>query len=187
MEEPLYRLEVDPLDLGPNSRAAGLELKERATGEPWFGADAPRIWAALLPGLAGGEPWVLDFFAHLPRVREFCRERGIVYREPNARVMVIAPPGAALLEALIERFSGERFGARAGGSGIGGDPELEGQLAARGVDAYDGAYRNCLFCGICDFEAGFLTVLSDRLDASEVIRRARPALSGLRVDLTRPS
>jgi hypothetical protein len=76
---------------------------------------------------------------------------------------------------------------RAGGTVISGDPELEGRLAARGVDAYDGAYRNFLFCAVCDFENGFLTVLSDRLWASEIIRRARPALSDLRVEVARPS
>jgi hypothetical protein len=92
-----------------------------------------------------------------------------------------------LLEALLNRFAAERFGVRAGGPGIAGDPALEGQLAARGVDAYHTAYHEYLFCGVCDFETGFLTVLSDRLWASEVIRRARPALSNLGVEVTRPA
>ena len=187
MEEPLYRLEVEALELGPNSRAVGLELIERGTRELLVGADAAKIWAATLPALAGGDPWVLDFFAHLGRVRDFCREKGIAFREPNSHTMVISPPAPVLLEALLGRFATERFGVRAGGPGISGDPELEGQLAARGVDAYDGTYRNCLFCAVCDFEGGFLTVLSERLWASEVIRRARPALSGLAVEVTRPA
>ena len=178
---------MEALELGPGSRAVGIELIERGTREPLVGADASGIWAAVLPALAGPEPWVLDFFAHSGRVRDFCREKGIAFREPNARTIVISPPAPALLEALLGRFTGERFGARAGGPGISGDPELEGQLAARGVDAYDGAYRNYLFCAVCDFEGGFLTVLSDRLWASEVIRRARPALSGLGVEVTRPA
>lgn len=187
MDESLYRLEVEALELGPDSRAVGVELVERGTREPLVGGEAAKIWAAVLPALAGGEPWVLDFFAHLGRVRDFCREKGIAFREPNSHTLVIPPPASAQLEALLARFVGERFGARAGGPGIAGDPQLEGQLAARGVDAYDGAYRNCLYCAVCDFESGFLTILSDRLWASEVIRRARRAVSGLGVEVTRPS
>jgi hypothetical protein len=187
VEEYLYRLEVEALELGPDSRAIGIELIERGTREPLVGADAAKIWAATLPALAGGESWVLDFFAHLSRVRDYCREKGIAFREPNSHTVVISPPAPASLEAFLGRFATERFGVRAGGPGISGDPELEGHLAARGVDAYDGAYRNCLFCAVCDFESGFLTVLSDRLWASEVIRRARPALSGLGVEVTRPA
>jgi hypothetical protein len=187
VENNLYRLEVEALELGPDSRAIGIELIQRGTREPLVGAEAAKIWAAVLPALSGGEPWVLDFFAHLGRVRDFCREKGIAFREPNSRALVISPPAPALLDALLARFAGERFGARAGGPGVSGDPELEGRLAARGVDAYDGAYRDCLFCAVCDFEGGFLTVLSDHLWASEAIRRVRPALSGLGVDVTRPS
>jgi hypothetical protein len=186
VEENLYRLEVEALELGAD-RAVGIELIERVTREPLIGKGAARIWAAALPALAGAEPWVLDFFAHLGRVRDFCREKGIVFREPNSRTLVISPPSPALLEALLDRFAAERFGVRAGGPGISGDPELEGQLAARGVDAYDGAYRHYLFCAVCDLESAFLTVLSDRLWASEVIRRARPSLGGLGVEVTRPA
>jgi hypothetical protein len=187
VEEPLYNLEVEALELGPSSRAVGIELIERGTRELLVGADAAKIWTATLPALAGGEPWVLDFFAHLDRVRDFCRDKGIVFREPNSRTMVIPAPAPALLESLLARFVGERFGMRAGGPVASGDPELEGRLPARGVDAYDGSYRNYLFCAVCDFESGFLTVLSDRLWASEVIRRVRPALTGLRVEVTRPA
>jgi len=187
VEEALYRLEAEALDLGPDVRAVGLELIERGMREPLTGAEAARIWAATLPALAGGEPWVLDFFAHLGRVRDFCRERRIAFREPNARTAVISAPAPEPLEALLARFAGERFGVRAGGPGIAGEPAVEGQLAARGVDAYHAAFHTCLFCAVCDFESGLLTVLSDRLWASEVIRRARPALSGLRVEVTRPA
>jgi len=191
VEEAIYRLEVEALDLGPDARAVGLELIERGTREPLTGPDAARIWAATLPALAGSEPWVLDFFAHLSRVRDFCRDRKIAFREPNAHTLVISAPAPEPLEALLARFANERFGVRAGGPGIAGDPEVEGQLAgqlaALGVDAYHAAYHTCLFCAVCDFESGFLTVLSDRLWASEVIRRARPALSGLGVEVTRPA
>jgi hypothetical protein len=185
--EAIYRLEVEALELGPDVRAVGVELIGRGTREPLTGAEASRIWAAALPALAAGEPWVFDFFAHLGRVRDFCRERNVAFREPNSHTVVISPPQPAQLEALLARFTGERFGVRAGGSGIAGDPELEGQLAACGVDAYQAAYHNYLFCAVCDFESGFLTLLSDRLWASEVIRRARPALGALNVEVTRPS
>jgi hypothetical protein len=187
VESSLYRLEVESLELGPDSRGVGIELIERGTREPLVGAEAAQVWAALLPALAGEDPWVLDFFAHLNRVREFCRAKGIAFREPNSHTLVITPPAAPQLQALIERFAGERFGVRAGGPGTAGDPQLEGQLAARGVDAYDGAYRNCLFCAVCDLESGFLTVLSERLWATEIIRRARSPLSALDVEVTRPS
>jgi hypothetical protein len=40
---------------------------------------------------------------------------------------------------------------------------------------------------VCDIEGGFLTVLSNQLWASEVIRRARRALENLRVEVTRPA
>jgi hypothetical protein len=187
VEESLYRLEVEALELGSDCRAVGVELIERGTREPLAGEDAARIWAATLPALAGEEPWVLDFFAPLGRIREFCREKAIAFREPNPHALVVSPPAPELLEAFLARFAGEQFGVRAGGPGISGDPELEGQLAVRGLDAYDAAYRSCLCCAVCDFENGFLTVLSDRLWASELIRRARPPLGGLGVEVTRPS
>jgi hypothetical protein len=100
-------------------------------------------------------------------------------------VVVIAAPPSELLEALFERFAGETFGVRAGAL-VADDPTVEGELAKRGVDAYHKAFPNYLFCGVCDFENGFLTVLSERLWASEVIRRARAAISDLRIDVVRP-
>lgn len=187
MAEALHRLEVEALELGPDTKAVGVELIERGTREPVVGEDASRVWAVVLPALAGGEPWVLDFFAHLERVREFCRGRNITFREPNPRTVVIPSPERPQLEALLARFTGERFGVRAGGPGIAGDPELEGKLASRGVDGYDATYKGYLFCAVCDFDSGFLTILSDRLWASEVIRRARPAVAELRVEVDRPS
>ena len=69
--ENLYRLEIESLDLGPDVRAVGLELIDPETREPVTGSGAAGIWAALLPALAGEQPWVIDFFAHLERVRDF--------------------------------------------------------------------------------------------------------------------
>ncbi len=94
-------------------------------------------------------------------------------------MIVIEQPAAELLVALTERFAGETFGVRAGAPLAAGDEAVEGALALRGVDAYQDAYRRYAFCAVCDFENGFLTVLSEHLWASEVIRRARPALAGI--------
>jgi hypothetical protein len=184
---PPYRLDVEALELGPHSRAVGVELVKFGTHEPVTGPDAAKIWAATLPALAGTEPWVLDFFAHIGRVREYCREKGIAFREPASRSLVITPPSPEHLSSFLERFAGEHFGIRAGGLAETGDAQLEGRLAARGIDAYDDSYRNYLFCIVCDLEGGSLTVLSERLWASEVIRRVRPALKDLNVEVTRPS
>jgi hypothetical protein len=180
------RMEIESLDLGADVRAVGLELIDPETREPIGGEEAGRAWAATLRALAGGEAWTLDFFAHLERVREFCRLRSIPFREPNTHVVVIAAPPSELLEALFERFAGETFGVRAGAQ-VADDPIVEGELAERGVDAYHKAFPNYLFCGVCDFENGFLTVLSERLWASEVIRRTRAAVSDLRIDVVRPA
>jgi hypothetical protein len=64
---------------------------------------------------------------------------------------------------------------------------VEGALAEHGVDAYHAAFPQYLFCAVCDFEGGFLTVLSNQLWASEVIRRVRGSLQNLRVEVTRPA
>jgi hypothetical protein len=75
---------------------------------------------------------------------------------------------------------------RAGASVGAGDEIVEAGLLQRGVDAYQEAYPRYAFCAVCDLENGFLTVLSDRLWAAEVIRRTQPALDGLQVEVTRP-
>ena len=187
MPEPeiVHRLEVESLDLGTDVRAVLLELIDPQTREPVAGAEAARIWAAIIPALAAGEPWLLDFFAHLSRVRDFCNLRGIPFRETD--MLVIEQPQAGQLEALIERFAGETFGMRAGASVAARDEIVEAGLVQRGVDAYQEAYRRYAFCAVCDFENGFLTVLSERLGAAEVIRRTQTALEGLQVEVARPA
>ena len=95
--------------------------------------------------------------------------------------------GAGQLEAVIERFAGETFGVRAGAPAAAGDEIVERDLALHGVDAYQEAYRRYAFCAVCDFENGFLTVLSEQLSASEVIRRTQAALDGLQVKVTHPA
>ena len=187
MESFPYVLEVEPLDLGADVKAVGLELVEMESREPARGADAARVWAAALGGLAGTEPWALDFFSHLDRVREYCRLHGVPFEEKaSGRALVISTPSGEALAGLFERFEGETFGARAGALLATGDPAVEGELARRGVDAYHAAFRNYLFCAVCDFENGFLTLLTEKLWTSEVLRRIKPATVSLPVEVSRP-
>lgn len=130
---------------------------------------------------------MLDFFSHLDRVRDFCDRHGIAYREANARALVIPAPAPEALESLIDRFQAETFGARAGGPVAADDAALEGELARRGVDAYDKAFPNYFFCAVCAFENASLVILSEKLWASEVIRRVRPVLKGLEVEILLPA
>ena len=187
MDDAQYVLEVEPLDLGADVKAVGLDLVEIETREPARGTDAARLWAATLSALPGTEPWALDFFSHLDRVRDYCRLQAVPFEEKaSGHSLVIPAPASDALVGLVERFAGETFGARAGALLAAGDPDVEGQLAERGVDAYHAAFRNYLFCAVCDFENGFLTLLTEKLWTSEVLRRIRPATATLPVEVARP-
>lgn len=179
-------LEVEPLDLGADVKAIGLELFDRDQREPARGAEAARVWGRVLPAIAGPERWALDFFSHVDRVREFCDRRRISYASASKRSIVVAAPEPGTLAALLERFETETFGARAGGLVVAGDAALEGELARRGVDAYHAAFTKYLFCAVCGFEEGSLVVLSSRFWASEIVRRVRPALSDLAIEVRIP-
>jgi hypothetical protein len=184
----VYLLDVEPLDLGPDVRAVGLELVEADENrEPARGPEAAKIWSRVLISTAATEPWALDFFSHLDRVRDFCQRHQIAFREADSRCLVIPEPEPTTLEAILDRFQGETFGARAGAQLTAGDPGLEGELASRGVDAYHQAFRNYYFCAVCNFEDGSLVLLSQKLWASEVMRRVRPVLAGLPVEIRVPS
>ena len=187
----MYLLDIEPLDLGPDVRAVGLELVEADENrEPVRGNDAARVWARTLTAAAGTEPWALDFFSHLDRVKDFCERHQIAFREASQRSIVIPAPEIPALELLFDRFLRETFGARAGGPLITGDPSLEAELARRGVDAYHATYPNYFFCAVCGFEDGSLVLLSRQLWASEVIRRVRPSLRelpGINVEIRLPS
>jgi len=100
---------------------------------------------------------------------------------------VVPAPAVDVLVSLFERFAAETFGARAGGSLPAEDAELEGTLSSSGVDAYAPVIDSYLFCAVCDFENGFLTLLTNRLSSAEVIRRIQPALKklSLNVDVVR--
>ncbi len=186
METLAYRLEVEPLDLGEDVKAVGLELVDRESRDPLRGPEAGRIWSAVLAALAAAELWSLDFFSHLDRLREFCRSHDIAFREAAKRCIVIPSPLPESLAALLERFEGETIGVRVGAPLVEGDAAVEGDLARHGVDAYHHAFPDYLFCAVCDFENGFLTLLTNRLWASEVIRRVRPVLERLAVEVARP-
>jgi hypothetical protein len=184
----MYLLDVEPLDLGSDVRAIGLELTEADENrEPVRGPDAAKIWSRVLRATAADEVWALDFFSHLDRVRDYCKLHHLEYREAGSRSMVIPAPDLPALQSLLDRFQNETFGARAGALVTKGDPALEGELAHRGADAYHNAFSNYFFCAICGFEDGSLVFLSEKLWASEVIRRARPALEGQDVEIRLPS
>lgn len=182
-----YVLEVEPLDLGADVKAVGLDLMEVESREPAQGSDAAHIWAASLAALAATEPWALDFFAHLDRVRDYCSSHAIAFEEKSSGHSLVVPaPPLDPLAGLLERFAGETFGARAGPLLVADDAILAGELARRGVDAYHAAFRNYLFCAVCDFENGFLTLLTEKLWTSEVLRRVKPAVASLPVEVARP-
>jgi len=187
MADLQYVLEVEPLDLGADVKAVGLDLVEIESREPARGVDAARLWAAALGALAGTEPWAFDFFSHLDRVRDYCRLHGVAFEEKaSGHALVIPAPSGDALVGLVERFAGETFGVRAGALVAASDPVVEGELARRGVDAYHTAFRNYLFCAVCDFENGFLTLLTEKLWTSEVLRRIKPATATLPVEVARP-
>lgn len=75
---------------------------------------------------------------------------------------------------------------RVGAAAAQEDVAVESELSRRGVDAYQNAYTRYTFCAVCEPEDGWVTLLSEGLWASEVIRRVRPALQGHDVYLVRP-
>src|SRR5215468_2278470 len=111
---PAFSLDVQALDLGADVKAVGLELLETESREPVRGKEAAEFWAATFPMLANDQPFVLDFFSHLDRVREFCSNHKIEFREAGSRSLVIAQPSPEQLRQLFARFATETFGIRAG-------------------------------------------------------------------------
>ena len=186
-ELPAYSLDVQALDLGNEVKAVGLELVETENHEPVRGKEAAEIWSEILPALAGTEAFSVDFFSHIDRVREFCRMHEIEYREAAGRCLVLPSPSAEDLRKLFERFEGETFGIRAGSAAKTADKELEGELSKHGVDAYQPAYKRYTFCAICGPEDSWVTLLSESLWPSEVIRRLRPAVQRFDIHIARPN
>jgi hypothetical protein len=187
----MYLLDIESLDLGADVQAVGLDLvEENENREPVRGPEAARVWSRVLPAVAAPEPWALDFYSHVERVRDFCDQHEVPYREATQRSIVVSAPDAPVLESLIARFEAETFGARAGGpirAAGGVDPKFEGDLARRGGDAYHSVFRNYFFCAICAFEDGSLVLLSQQLSSGEVIRRVRPVLEGSKAKVYLPA
>lgn len=187
LELPPYSLDVQALDLGNEVKAVGLELIETENREPVRGSQAAEIWSELFPALAGKEAFAADFFSHLDRVREFCKTRNIKWREAAERCIVIPSPSIEELRQLFHRFESETFGIRVGSAAQNPDAELEGDLSKRGLDAYQQAYARYSFCAVCEPEDGWITVLSETLWPSEIIRRVRPAVQKFDVHIARPN
>ncbi len=185
-ELPLYTLDVQAMDLGATEKAVGMELLETESREPVRGAQAALIWGSALPALAATEKLVVDFFSHLERVREFCKLREVAFREAANRCLVLTPSNPLEVRQIFERFDKETFGIRVSPTAETADPAVEGELSLRGVDAYQNAYPRYTFCAVCEPEDGWVTLLSEKLWASEVIRRLRPALKEYDVYLVRP-
>lgn len=187
LELPPYSLDVQAMDLGNEVKAVGLELVETGNREPVRGKESAEIWSELFPALAANEAFAVDFFSHLDRVREFCKTRKIGWRDAAERCIVIPSPSIEELRQLLERFEGETFGIRSGSAAQAGDAALEGDLSKRGLDAYQHAYARYTFCAVCEPEDGWVTVLSETLWPSEIIRRVRPALQRFDVHIARPN
>jgi len=184
---PPYSLDVEALDLGGDVKAVGLELVETENREPLTGAEAAKIWAAIFPALCGEEPFTIDFFSHLDRVKEFCKAREIPFREAAERCLVVPQPNRKQIQAIVERFEEETFGMRTGASAAKPDQSLEIELSKRGLDAYQPAYSRYTFCAICDPRDAWITLLSEKLWPSEVIRRIRPAVEPFDLYIARPN
>jgi len=187
LELPPFSLDVQALDLGGDVKAVGLELLETESREPVRGKQAAGVWAAIFPALSAGEPYVVDFFSHVDRVRDFCKARGIEFREAAERCIVLPRPTEGMLAQLFERFAGETFALRTGLATHEADVALEGELSRRGLDAYQGAYSRYTFCAVFEPEDGWVTLLSETLWPSEVIRRIRPAVQRFDIHIARPN
>ena len=185
-ELPLYTLDVQAMNLGASIKAVGMELLETESREPVRGKEAALIWGAALSALAASEPLVVDFFSHLERIQEFCELHELKFRKAANRCLVITPTKPLEVQQIFEHFEKETFGIRVGAAAEKEDPAVEGELSQRGVDAYQNAYSRYTVCAVCEPEDGWITLLSEFLWASEVIRRVRPALEGHDVYLVRP-
>lgn len=187
LELPPFSLDVQALDLGSGVKSVGLELLGTESREPVRGKDAAEIWSAAFPALAAADFYAVDFFSHVDRVKDFCKPREIVLREASERCVVLPQPNQEQLRQLFERFEGETFGIRAGATAKSADAALEGELSKRGLDAYQPAYARYTFCAICEPEDGWVTLLSEALWPSEVIRRLRPAVQPFDIHIARPN
>jgi hypothetical protein len=186
LDLPAFSLDVEALDLGADVKAVSLEILATESREPVRGKQATDFWSAVFPLLCAGEPFAVDFFGHLDRVRDFCAAKSISFREAGPRCIVVPHPAQEQLWQLFERFEAETFGFRAGDRVNADDAGLTNELSQRGLDAYQVAYQRYSFCAVCEFEDGWVTLLSETIWPSEVIRRVRPAAQSFDVYISRP-
>jgi hypothetical protein len=185
LDLPAFSLDVEALDLGEGIKAVSLEILETESREPVRGKQATDFWAAVFPLLTAAEPFALDFFSHLDRVRDFCASKQITFLDAGPRCIVIPQPEKDQLQQLFERFETETFGVRAGVRVKEEDTPLTNELSQRGLDAYQAAYQRYSFCAVCEFEDGWVTLLSQTIWPSEVVRRVRPAAQTFDVYIAR--
>ena len=93
----------------------------------------------------------------------------------------------ALRDITFSVRKGETFCIRAGPPSQSADAALEGTLSKRGLDAYQPVYARYTFCAICEPKDGWVTLLSESLWPSEVIRRVRPAVQPFDIHIARPN
>jgi len=101
LELPPFSLDVQALDLGNEVKAVGLELVETENREPVRGKDGAEIWSEVFPGLAGKDPYVVDFFSpalkscgnssSASRAKPLASAPEAPRRPPTARSKVIFP------------------------------------------------------------------------------------------------
>src|SRR5207302_1532384 len=114
LELPPFSLDVQALDLGGEVKAVGLELVETQNREPVRGKDAAEIWSAVFPALAGNESYVVDFFSHIERVREFCKLHEIALREAAERCVVLPHRNQDQCHQIFNPSEAKTFGIRPG-------------------------------------------------------------------------
>ena len=185
----MYLLEIEPLDLGADVRAVGLELVEADENREPVRGTTPRASGAAfcVPSPATSHGRSISSAISIA-----CAIIATVTKLPfakraSARIVVPAPEAAAL-EALLDRFQKETFGARAGRLLVdAGDPALEGELRAAAWTLITRLFATIFSAPFAHFEDGSLVLLSEKLWASEVIRRVRPVLDDLKVEVRLPA
>src|SRR5438128_11959520 len=85
LDLPAFSLDVEALDLGVDVKAVSMEILETESREPARGKQATDFWAAVFPLPVGNEPFVIDFFSHLDRVRAFCSAKRTALRTRGPR------------------------------------------------------------------------------------------------------
>jgi len=87
---------------------------------------------------------------------------------------------------LIVRFAGETFGLRCGAAAKEPDAVVESELSYRGLDAYQDAYTRYTFVRSANRNDGWMTLLSQNLWPSEIIRRCTAGAAAVDVHIARP-